>query len=51
MERIVVLGCGGTASSTFSRELARLLDAPLTHLDAVYDAEWHPLPTEEFEAR
>lgn len=52
MERIAILGCGGSGKSYVSRELARLLDAPLTHLDSVFfDDEWNPLPMDKFEAR
>lgn len=52
MEKIAILGCGGSGKSYVSRELAKLLDAPLTHLDTVYfDDAWNPLPMEKFEAR
>lgn len=52
MERVAVVGCCGSGKSYVSRELARLLDAPLTHLDAVYyDAGWNPLPMDTFDAR
>lgn len=51
MERIAVLGCCGSGKSYVSRELSRLLNASLTHLDAVYyDDAWNPLPMETFEA-
>lgn len=46
------MGCCGSGKSYVSCELARLLDAPLTHLDAVYyDDAWNPLPMDTFEAR
>lgn len=52
MERVAIVGCCGSGKSYVSRELARRLGAPLTHLDAIYyDAEWNPLPMEAFEAR
>lgn len=52
MERIAILGCCGSGKSYVSRELSRLLDAPLTHLDAIYyDEAWNPLPMDTFEAR
>lgn len=42
----------GGGKSYVARELGRLLDAPVTHLDAEYfDDAWSPLPMEEFEAR
>lgn len=52
MERIVIVGCGGSGKSLLARQLAANLDLPLTHLDAVYyDQDWNPLPQEEFAAR
>ncbi|MDI1460611.1 topology modulation protein [Catellatospora sp. KI3] len=51
MERIVVIGNGGSGKSTLARQLAAILDLPLTHLDAVYyDEDWRPLPHEDFVA-
>ncbi|MEV0994826.1 topology modulation protein [Nonomuraea sp. NPDC050202] len=51
MNRVAIVGSGGSGKSYVARELGRLLDAPVTHLDAVYyDDEWNPLPPEKFEA-
>jgi adenylate kinase family enzyme len=51
VERIAILGCGGSGKTHLARELARQLDLPLTHLDAIYyDADWNELPREEFTA-
>ncbi len=51
MNRVAVVGSGGSGKSHVARELGRLLDAPVTHLDAVYyDDGWNPLPPEKFEA-
>ena len=51
VERIAIVGCGGSGKSHVARELGRLLELPVTHLDAVYfDDRWNPLPMEQFEA-
>lgn len=51
MERIAIIGCGGSGKSTIAKHLSTLLDLPLTHLDAIfYDQGWNPLPHEEFAA-
>ncbi|TYB38193.1 topology modulation protein [Micromonospora sp. AP08] len=52
MDRIAIIGCGGSGKSTVARQLARILDAPLTHLDTTYyDEHWNPLPQDEFTAQ
>lgn len=51
MNRVAIVGSGGSGKSHVARRLGRLLHAPVTHLDAVfYDDEWNPLPSEKFEA-
>jgi adenylate kinase family enzyme len=51
MKRVVVVGSGGSGKSHVARELGRLLDVPVTHLDAIYyDDGWNRLPSEKFEA-
>lgn len=46
------MGCGGSGKSRLARELGRLIEAPVTHLDAEYfDDQWNPMPMEKFEAR
>lgn len=51
MNRVAVVGCGGSGKSHLARELGRLLGAPVVHLDAVhYDDAWNPLPKDQFEA-
>ncbi|GAA1613722.1 DNA topology modulation protein [Nonomuraea maheshkhaliensis] len=51
MNRVAIVGSGGSGKSHVARKLGRLLNAPVTHLDAVYyDDEWTPLPKEKFEA-
>jgi adenylate kinase family enzyme len=52
VERIAIVGCGGSGKSLLARQLAATLNLPLTHLDAIYyDQDWNPLPQEEFAAR
>ncbi|MBB5916817.1 adenylate kinase family enzyme [Nocardia transvalensis] len=52
MDRIVVLGCGGSGKTHLANRLAAVLALPVTHLDAVYyDSDWNPLPHTEFAAR
>jgi adenylate kinase family enzyme len=51
VKRVAIVGCGGSGKSYVARELGRLLDLPVTHMDAVYfDDRWNPLPMERFEA-
>ncbi|MFJ3790383.1 topology modulation protein [Kitasatospora sp. NPDC090091] len=51
MDRIAIMGCGGSGKTVVGRQLAELINAPLTHLDGVYyDADWNPLPQEKFAA-
>lgn len=52
MERIAIIGCGGSGKSTIAKRLGALLDLPVTHLDAIYyDENWKPLPQDEFAAK
>lgn len=52
MDRIAIVGCGGSGKTHLARQLATLLDLPVTHLDAIYyDQDWNPLAQEEFAAR
>ncbi|MGW5682885.1 topology modulation protein [Nonomuraea sp. NPDC003754] len=51
MNRVAIVGSGGSGKSHLARTLGCLLDAPVTHLDAVfYDDKWDALPPEKFEA-
>jgi adenylate kinase family enzyme len=52
MERVVVIGAGGAGKSTFAAALARTLDLPLVHLDAIHwRAGWRPTPPDEWRER
>lgn len=49
MRKVAIVGCGGSGKSYVARELGKILDAPVTHLDAAfYDDEWSELPKEKF---
>ena len=51
MDRVAIIGCGGSGKSHLARQLAQQLDVPVTHLDAVYyDDQWQALPKEQFTA-
>lgn len=52
MERIAVLGCGGSGKTYLSNLLAHELRLPVTHLDAVYyGTDWKPLDNDAFATR
>jgi adenylate kinase family enzyme len=52
MERIAVIGCGGSGKTRLANQVAAILDLPLTHLDGIYyDADWHELPQGQFADR
>jgi adenylate kinase family enzyme len=51
MDRVAVLGCGGSGKTHLANRLGALLGLSVTHLDALYyDANWNPLPHDEFAA-
>jgi adenylate kinase family enzyme len=52
VDRIAIIGCGGSGKSHLARELGRLLGIRPVHLDGVYyDRDWHPLDQDHFAAR
>jgi adenylate kinase family enzyme len=51
MERIAIIGCGGSGKSHLARVLGARLGITPVHLDAVYyDKDWKPLDQETFAA-
>ncbi len=51
MDRIAIMGCGGSGKSHLARELGTRLGITPVHLDArYYDQDWKPLDQEAFAA-
>jgi adenylate kinase family enzyme len=49
MDRIAIIGCGGSGKTHLAHRMAVLLNLPRTHLDGIYyNADWNPLPHEDF---
>lgn len=52
MERILIVGAGGSGKTTFARALSGKTGLPVVHLDAIYwTGRWEHLTREEFSAR
>jgi adenylate kinase family enzyme len=52
MNRIAVIGCGGSGKSTLSRQLGERLGIEVVHLDQLYwRPNWTPSPQELFAAK
>jgi adenylate kinase family enzyme len=52
VRRVSVIGTSGAGKSTFAAALAGVLGVPWLELDSVYhQADWTPLPAEEFRHR
>ena len=50
-QRLLILGCGGSGKSTFSRKLAHAMGLDLHHLDSLYwKPGWNHTPADEWEA-
>ena len=51
MDRIAIIGCGGSGKSRLARSLGDTLGITPVHLDGLYyDRDWKPLDKEEFAA-
>ena len=52
VDRVLVIGSGGSGKSTVATELADVLGLPLIHLDALYwSSGWVPTPADEWRRR
>ncbi len=51
MNRIAIIGCGGSGKTYLARRLGAALAIPVTHLDALhYDSDWNRIPVNRFAA-
>ncbi len=51
MDRIAIIGCGGSGKTVFARRLANRLGLEVVNLDKLfYDDGWNPTPPEKFAA-
>lgn len=51
MDRIAIIGCGGSGKSRLARSLGGLLAITPVHLDGLYyDRDWKPLNQKQFAA-
>jgi adenylate kinase family enzyme len=49
VDRIAIIGCGGSGKSHLARELGKVLGVTPVHLDGVYyDQNWKPLDKDQF---
>lgn len=52
MQRVCVIGCGGSGKSTLSNELEKKLNLPLYHLDTLfYKENWVEIEQKEFDEK
>lgn len=51
MQRVAIIGCGGSGKTTIGGRLAAAIGTSVTHLDAIYyDDDWNTLPHDRFAA-
>lgn len=50
MQRILIIGCGGSGKTTLAKRLGERLQLPVIHLDAYYwQPGWQPTPVDAWE--
>ena len=51
-QRILIIGCSGSGKTILAHQIAPHVNAPITHLDAIYyDSTWQPIAADEFARR
>lgn len=51
MDRVAIIGCGGSGKSRLARQVGEALGVTPVHLDGMYyDEHWQPLPQDQFAA-
>ena len=51
MQRIAIIGCGGSGKTTIGGQLADHIGVTITHLDVIYyDDQWNKMDAEKFAA-
>ena len=52
MERVMIIGCGGSGKSTVARQLGEKTGLPVVHLDQIFwsPGNWQHLEKEEFDS-
>lgn len=51
MERILIIGCGGSGKTTLARQLGEITGLPVVHLDQIFwsPGDWHHLSQQYFD--
>lgn len=50
MEKVMIIGSGGSGKSTFARSLGEVTGLPVYHLDAIFwKPNWEPTPRDEMD--
>uniref|UniRef100_UPI00402AF8C1 DNA topology modulation protein n=1 Tax=Bacillus sp. DX2.2 TaxID=3073452 RepID=UPI00402AF8C1 len=52
MKKVVIIGSGGSGKSTFAKELGKIINIPVFHLDSLYwGPNWTKTPTLEWKEK